>query len=59
MFKDETMIHRAKEIYKMRMEGKQFKEIGSKYGISSARARQVFKTIEYLINKGKEPESRN
>jgi len=40
MFKEETMIQRGKEIYQLRMEGKKFKEIGSKYGISAARARQ-------------------
>lgn len=56
MFKDETMIQRAKEIYKMRMEGKPFKEIGSKYGISSQRAGHVFRLTEHLIKKGKMPE---
>ena len=42
MFKDEAMLKRAKDIYKMRTEGEKFKEIGSKYGISAARANQVF-----------------
>ena len=56
MFKDEARLERAKDIYKMRMEGKKFKEIGSKYSISAARANQVFRTIEYLVKKGKVPE---
>lgn len=56
MLKDEAMLQRAKEIYQMRMEGKQFKEIGSKYGISSARARQVFVRINCMVQKGMIPE---
>lgn len=55
MFKDEAMIQRAKDIYKMRMEGMKFKEIGSKYNISASRAQQVFGTTDHMIKRGRMP----